>query len=70
MTMCSMSGYVLTVVLVCSMWRKASIIADATLEICLSGVNGQALIDEDFLRTRGVTDFVKYRCDPNVEVRV
>jgi len=25
------------------------------------------LIDEDYLRARGVTDFVQYRCDPNVE---
>lgn len=51
-----------------SAWRKASIIADATLEICLApDVTGQALIDEDFLRTRGWTDFTQYRCDPNVE---
>ena len=52
-----------------SMWRKPSIIADATLEICLNeNVTGQALIDEDFLREYcGVTDFKKYRCDPNVE---
>jgi hypothetical protein len=25
---------------------------------------GHALIDEDFLRAEGVTDFAKYRCDP------
>ncbi len=36
-------------------------------QICLSDVSGQALIDEDFLRTRGWTDFKQYRCDPNVE---
>ena len=33
------------------MWRKASIIADATLGICEHGeVTGQTLIDEEFLR--------------------
>jgi citronellol/citronellal dehydrogenase len=50
-----------------SVWRKASIIADATREICLSDVTGQTLIDEDFLRTRGWTDFAQYRCNPDVE---
>ena len=51
-----------------SMWRKASIIADATLAICNSDVSGEALIDEDFLRDScGVTDFKKYRCDPDSE---
>lgn len=29
--------------------------------------NGQALIDEDLLRSTGVTDFSKYRCDPDHE---
>ena len=29
--------------------------------------NGQAFIDEDLLRSTGVTDFVKYRCDPDRE---
>ena len=29
--------------------------------------NGKALIDEDLLRDRGVTDFSKYRCDPTTE---
>jgi hypothetical protein len=28
---------------------------------------GQALIDEDFLRAEGVTDFARYRCDPDKE---
>lgn len=52
-----------------SMWRKASILSDAAVEIIKAGseVSGQALIDEDFLRSRGVSDFKKYRCDPNVE---
>eukprot|EP01116_Phalansterium_solitarium_P020874 TRINITY_DN6316_c0_g1_i1.p1 TRINITY_DN6316_c0_g1~~TRINITY_DN6316_c0_g1_i1.p1 ORF type:complete len:309 (+),score=42.91 TRINITY_DN6316_c0_g1_i1:57-929(+) len=51
-------------------WRKASILADSVLEIVKEDPNlpsGRALIDEDFLRTKGVTDFTKYRCDPNIE---
>ena len=28
---------------------------------------GQALIDEDFLRSEGVTDFARYRSDPAIE---
>jgi hypothetical protein len=30
-------------------------------------LSGRALLDEDFLRECGWTDFVRYRCDPNVE---
>jgi len=30
-------------------------------------LNGNALIDEDYMRSRGINDFKKYRCDPNVE---
>lgn len=45
-------------------WRKADILADALLEILnrpdLS--NGRALIDEDFLREVGWTDFDQYNC--------
>ncbi len=45
-------------------WRKPEIVADATLEILrhpeLS--NGRALIDEDFLREVGYTDFDQYLC--------
>ena len=45
-------------------WRKADILADAVLEILnhpdLS--NGRALIDEDFLREVGYTDFDRYNC--------
>jgi citronellol/citronellal dehydrogenase len=45
-------------------WRKADILADAVLEILnhpdLS--NGRALIDEDFLREVGYTDFERYNC--------
>jgi len=53
-----------------SLWRKASIISDCCLSI-VSGdpekLSGKALIDEDYLRTIGATDFSEYRCDPNVE---
>lgn len=51
-------------------WRKADILADATLKIFAKepkGFTGHALIDEDFLRAEGETDFVKYRCDPEHE---
>ena len=30
-------------------------------------LTGQALIDEDFLRGEGTTDFARYRCDPDRE---
>ncbi|KAK3759782.1 hypothetical protein RRG08_041737 [Elysia crispata] len=50
-----------------SFMRKPTIFADACLEIAQEKseiLNGKALIDEDYLRTKGVTDFSKYRCDP------
>ncbi len=53
-----------------AMWRKAEIIADATLAIVKKKpgeLTGQALLDEDFLRGEGVTDFAQYRCDPSSE---
>lgn len=45
-------------------WRTPEVVADATLEICCSdpaAFSGHALYDEEFLRSRGVTDFAKYR---------
>ncbi len=51
-------------------WRKAEIVADAALEVVTSRpaeLTGRALLDEDFLRERGVADFTKYRCDPEHE---
>lgn len=47
-----------------SNWRKADIIADATYEILQhpDETNGKALIDEDFLRSVGYTDFDQYLC--------
>jgi hypothetical protein len=47
-----------------SIWRKAEILADATFEILQHPelCNGKALIDEDFLREVGYTDFAQYLC--------
>lgn len=46
------------------MWRKPDIICDA-IEYMLQEADtftGNMLIDEDYLRTKGVIDFKKYRC--------
>jgi hypothetical protein len=39
------------------MWRKATIIADATVAICCEGgdFTGNMLIDDEYLESRGVT---------------
>jgi citronellol/citronellal dehydrogenase len=53
-----------------SMWRKPEIVADALVALFAKeprSFTGQALIDEDFLRAEGVTDFTRYRCDPDTE---
>lgn len=53
-----------------ALWRKPDILADATLRIFARTpreFTGHALIDEDFLRQEGETDFTRYRCDPAVE---
>jgi citronellol/citronellal dehydrogenase len=53
-----------------SLWRKPDIVADAMVAIFSKppdALTGQALIDEDFLRAEGVTDFTRYRCDPDKE---
>jgi len=55
-----------------SMWRKATIIADATVAICCEeggDFTGQMLIDDEYLKSRGVTDeeLKVYRYDPDVE---
>jgi citronellol/citronellal dehydrogenase len=47
--------------------RTPEIMSDAAYEILTTPqkeLNGQFLVDEDFLRTRGVTDFTKYAVDP------
>ena len=48
-----------------AMWRKPDILVDCVLQIVRkrpSELTGQALVDEDFLRTEGVTDFSTYAC--------
>jgi citronellol/citronellal dehydrogenase len=52
------------------MWRKPDILVDAALRIFAKeprSFTGHALIDEDFLRSEGVSDFASYRCDPEHE---
>lgn len=48
-----------------SMWRTPEILADAAWEIVQrpEKSDGQALIDEDFLRDVGYTDFDRYLCE-------
>jgi len=52
-------------------WRKATILADAAMSIISEPdtFTGHMLIDDTYLRTRGLKDedFVQYRCDPAVE---
>lgn len=51
-------------------WREPDIIADAILEIVKEDpreFSGRQLIDEEYLRRKGVTDFTKYRCDKQHE---
>eukprot|EP01130_Rhizamoeba_saxonica_P011806 TRINITY_DN4919_c0_g1_i1.p1 TRINITY_DN4919_c0_g1~~TRINITY_DN4919_c0_g1_i1.p1 ORF type:complete len:156 (+),score=31.61 TRINITY_DN4919_c0_g1_i1:469-936(+) len=52
-----------------SLWRTTKIITDCTMGIVTEdeSVNGNCFIDEDYLRSKGITDFVQYRCDPDVE---
>lgn len=50
-------------------WRKASILADSVLHLVQEpdSLSGEAVIDEDYLREKGVTDFAKYQCVEGVE---
>jgi citronellol/citronellal dehydrogenase len=48
-------------------WRKPDILVDCILRLAAKGpaeVTGQALLDEDFLRAEGLTDFGGYACVP------
>ncbi|XP_069113748.1 hydroxysteroid dehydrogenase-like protein 2 [Argopecten irradians] len=50
--------------------RTPDIFADAVVKIAedpTERLNGKALIDEDYLRTTGMTDFTVYRCDKGHE---
>ncbi len=48
-------------------WRKPDILVDCVLRLVAkepASLTGQALLDEDFLRAEGVTDFSRYACVP------
>jgi citronellol/citronellal dehydrogenase len=48
-------------------WRKPDILVDCVLRLVKkepSAITGQTLLDEDFLRAEGVTDFSGYACVP------
>jgi citronellol/citronellal dehydrogenase len=49
------------------MWRKPDILVDCVVRILQkepASLTGQALLDEDFLRAEGLTDFSGYACVP------
>lgn len=50
-------------------WRKPDIICDAIQYMLLEPktFTGNMLIDEDYLKSRGIRDFKKYRCVPDFE---
>jgi citronellol/citronellal dehydrogenase len=51
-------------------WRKPDILVDCLLRLALkepAELTGQSLIDEDFLRSEGVTDFGGYACVPGTD---
>jgi citronellol/citronellal dehydrogenase len=53
-----------------ALWRKPDILVDCLLRIVETEpakLTGQALLDEDFLRAEGVTDFAAYACVPGTK---
>jgi len=53
-----------------AMWRKPDILVDCVLRLVRKepgALTGQALLDEDFLRAEGVTDFGGYACVPGTQ---
>jgi citronellol/citronellal dehydrogenase len=51
-------------------WRKPDILVDCVLRLAAkepAELTGRALLDEDFLRAEGVTDFSGYACVPGTE---
>jgi citronellol/citronellal dehydrogenase len=51
-------------------WRKPDILVDCVLRLVgkePAALTGQALLDEDFLRAEGVTDFSGYACVPGAD---
>ena len=51
------------------LWRKTDIIADAIWEMINESQDftGNQLIDEEYLKTKGVSDFSKYQVVPGYE---
>jgi citronellol/citronellal dehydrogenase len=52
------------------MWRKPDILVDCVLRMVQKSaqeLTGKALLDEDFLRGEGVTDFSSYACVPGTQ---
>jgi citronellol/citronellal dehydrogenase len=52
------------------MWRKPEILVDCVLRLVQkepADFTGRALVDEDFLRAEGVTDFSVYACVPGTQ---
>ncbi len=50
-----------------AMWRKPDILVDCVLRLVQKDsaeISGQALLDEDFLRQEGISDFSRYACVP------
>jgi citronellol/citronellal dehydrogenase len=53
-----------------ALWRKPDILVDCVLRLVQKEpgeITGKALLDEDFLRQEGVTDFGGYACVPGAE---
>jgi citronellol/citronellal dehydrogenase len=53
-----------------ALWRKPDILVDCVLRLARKGpaeLTGRALLDEDFLRAEGVTDFGGYACVPGTQ---
>jgi len=51
-------------------WRKPDILVDCVLRLIQKGpaeISGQALLDEDFLRREGISDFSRYACVPGTK---
>jgi citronellol/citronellal dehydrogenase len=49
------------------LWRKPDILVDCVLRLVQKDpieISGQALLDEDFLRQEGISDFGQYACVP------
>jgi citronellol/citronellal dehydrogenase len=53
-----------------AMWRKPDILVDCVVRLVgkePAAFTGQAVLDEDFLRSEGVTDFSRYACVPGTK---